>query len=67
MAKHYKKKPSEILDIPDSYLAYCIDEVAYFLEINAMDEKGDLNWDKVKWSDSTVRGNEELIDFIEGR
>lgn len=67
MSKHYKEKPSKLLNIPNEYLAYCIDEVAYFLEINAMDKEGNLNWDKIRWSDSKAKGNEELINFIEGR
>ena len=67
MAKRYQKTPSEILNIPNEYLAYCIDEVAYFLEINAMDKEGNLNWDKIRWSDSENSPNQEMINLIEGR
>lgn len=67
MAKHYGIRPSEVIGIPSGYLGYCVDEVAYFLEINAMDKKGNLNWNKIKWSDNEVGGNKNLIDFIEGR
>lgn len=64
MAKHYKKTPSEILNIEDEYLGYCINEVAYFLEINALDNKGRINWGRIKWKDEVVN-NEQLISFIQ--
>lgn len=66
MGKHYQKRPSEILNIDDGYLAYCIDEVAYYLELEAMDEKGNINWNKIKWKDELKKSknNNDLINFI---
>lgn len=64
MAKHYRKRPSEILNIDNDFLAYCFDEVALFLEAEATDEKGKVNWSKIKWADDKKKTNKDLIDFI---
>lgn len=64
MAKHYKKSPSEILNIENDYLAYCFDEAALFLETQAINEKGELNFEKIKWKDNKKKSNKDLIKFI---
>lgn len=64
MAKHYKKSPSEILNIENDYLAYCFDEAALFLETQSTNEKGELNFDKIKWKDNKKKSNKDLIKFI---
>ena len=66
MAKHYQCKPSDLLKIEDDYAAYCVDEVAYFLEAEATDDKGRIRWDKIKWKDRKIKDNDEQIKFIQG-
>ena len=64
MAKHYRKRPSEILNIDNDYLAYIFDETALFLESEATDEKGNTNWNKLKWKDNKKENNRDFIEFI---
>lgn len=67
MAKYYQKKPSEIVNIDDEYIAYCFDEVCYFYISEAMDDKGKINWNKIKWDSDIKKGNNsnrEFMDFI---
>ncbi len=65
MAKHYNKRPSEILNIDNDYLAYIFDEVALYLESEATDEKGNINWKKIRWTDNKKRSNRDFIEFIQ--
>ena len=65
MAKQYQKRPSEILNIDNDYLAYMFDEMALYLEAEATDSKGKTNWNRIKWTDKKSQGNKELIEFIE--
>ena len=65
MAKHYKKRPSEILNIKNDYLAYIFDEVALYLESEATDEKGNINWNKIKWKDNKKESNKDFVEFIQ--
>lgn len=66
MAKRYQKRPSEILNIDNDYLAYMFDEVALYLESEATDDKGNINWNRVRWEDKTKSksNNKEYIDFL---
>ncbi|MBC8612046.1 hypothetical protein [Massiliimalia timonensis] len=32
MSNHYKKRPSELLDVCDSYTAFCLDEACEYIE-----------------------------------
>lgn len=64
MAKRYKKRPSEILNIDNDYLAYCFDEIALFLEAEATNKEGEINWNKIRWKDNKKKTNKDLIDFI---
>lgn len=65
MARMYQKRPSEILGIKDEYLAYCFDEVAYFLMCEALEKDGSLNWDKFKWKEEKVlSSNKTFVEFI---
>lgn len=64
MAKHYRKRPSEILNIDNDYLAFMFDRVAIFLENEATTSNGDLNWNKLAWEGERKEGNKELINFI---
>lgn len=32
MAKAYRKRPSELLELPDAYTAYCFDEACLYIE-----------------------------------
>lgn len=65
MAKRYQKRPSEILNIDNDYLAYCFDEVALYLELKALDDKGNYNWNKFRWKDKKVGTNRDLMQFIQ--
>jgi hypothetical protein len=65
MAKHYRKRPSEILNIDNDYLAYIFDEVALFLEVEATDEKGNTNWNKIKWKDDKKKTNKDFMEFLQ--
>ncbi len=65
MSKRYKKRPSEILNIDNDYLAYIFDEVALYLESEATDDKGKINWNKIKWKDKKKGSNKDLIQFIQ--
>lgn len=65
MAKRYQKRPSEILNIDNDYLAYCFDEVALYLELEALDDKGNYNWNKFRWKDKEVGTNRDLMQFIQ--
>lgn len=65
LAKQYQKRPSEILNIDNDYLAYMFDEMALYLEAEATDSKGKTNWNRIKWVDKKPQGNKKLIAFIE--
>lgn len=65
MANKYGKRPSEILGIDNDYLAYCFDEVALFLEVEATDKEGNINWNRIRWKGKKREGNKELIEFIQ--
>lgn len=65
MAKHYQKRPSEILGIDNDYLAYCFDEAALYLETEATDDKGRINWNRIKWKDEKKGNNRDLMKFIQ--
>ena len=64
MAKHYNKRPSEILNIDNDFLAYIFDEVALYLESEAIDDKGKYNWYKIRW-ESEMKNNKEFIEFLQ--
>ena len=65
MAKHYNKRPSEILNIDNDYLAYIFDEVALYLESEVLDDKGNYHWNKIRWTDNKKRSNRDFIEFIQ--
>ncbi|MDY2734863.1 MAG: hypothetical protein SOV48_02630 [Intestinibacter sp.] len=49
LAKTYKKLPSEILRITDSYVAFCFDEACLYIsnqleKIDNEDDVNNLNW-----------------------
>ena len=65
MAKRYNKRPSEIMNIDNDYLAYCFDEVALYFEVQATDDKGHINWNRIRWKDDKKKSNKDLMDFIQ--
>jgi len=65
MSKRYKERPSKIVGIEDTYLAYCFDEAALYLESEATDSKGVFKPNKIRWSSNQPSGNKELIAFIQ--
>lgn len=65
MGRYYQKKPSEIAAIDDDYIAYCFDEVCYFYVSEAMDDKGKINWNKIKWdSEREKKTNKDFMEFL---
>ena len=64
MANKYGKRPSEMLGIDNDYLAYCFDEAALFLEVQATDNKGEINWNRIRWKGEKKKSNKDLIEFI---
>lgn len=66
MAKRYNKRPSEILGIDNDYLAYMFDETALYLESEVTDNEGNLDFNKIKWTDKKeTENNKELMEFIQ--
>lgn len=65
MAREYQKRPSEIMGLSNDYAAYCFDEVALFLRYQATDDKGSINWNKIKWRNEKGKTNKDLVEFIE--
>lgn len=65
IAKRYKKRPSEIMNIDNDYLAYMFDEVALILEDNATNDKGEINWNSIRWKDNKKQTNKDLVEFIQ--
>ena len=65
MAKRYQKRPSEIMNIDNDYLAYMFDETAMYLENKATDDKGNLKWNRIRWSDNKSGTNQDLIKFAQ--
>lgn len=45
IANKYKKRPSEILGEHDPYLAFCIDDVCMFIEMQRYIEDGKYKWE----------------------
>ncbi len=64
MANKYGKRPSEMLGIDNDYLAYCFDEAALYLENQATDDKGQINWNRIRWKGEKKKSNKDLIEFI---
>ena len=65
MADRYKKRPSEIMNIENDYVAYCFDEAALYLESLVLDDKGKFRWNRVRWGGGKAENNKGLIEFIE--
>lgn len=53
-----------MLNIDNDYLAYCFDEVALFLEAYATDDRGEINWNRIRWKGEKKKSNKDLIEFI---
>lgn len=64
MGKRYQKRPSEIMNIENDYFAYIFDEAALYLESQATDDKGEINWNRIRWKDEKKKSNKDLIEFI---
>lgn len=64
MAKEYRCKPSEILNIESEYAAYCFNEVAFYLLGKATDEEGNVDLKKINWKkdeDEKPKNNKGFI------
>lgn len=64
MAKRYNKRPSEILNIDNDYLAYIFDEAALYLESEATDNEGNIRWNRIKWKGKKKKTNKEFVEFV---
>lgn len=60
----YQKTPSEILRINDDFIAFCFDEVAFYIMNEAIDKDGNFNWNKFKWKDVKRKTNKDFIEFV---
>lgn len=68
MSKKYQTRPSSILDIDDSYLAYMIDEFSLYLVSLVTDKDGKVNWNNIKVTDekqkTTKNNNSSFKEHI---
>lgn len=64
LAKKYRKRPSEILNIDNDYLAYIFDKLAIHLEDQMTDDKGNVKMDRVDWLDNPKKTNDDYINFV---
>lgn len=64
LANKYHKRPSEIMNIDNDYLAYIFDETALYLESQATDGKGQINWNRIRWKGEKKKSNKDLMEFI---
>lgn len=64
LANKYHKRPSEIMNIDNDYLAYIFDEIALYLEAEATDDKGQVNWNRIRWKGEKKKSNKDLMEFI---
>lgn len=56
------------MGIGDEYIAYSFDEVCYFYLNECTDEKGKINWNKIKWDKDRrekKKTNKDFIEFIQ--
>lgn len=69
MAEKYNKRPSEILNIEYDLLAFMVDEFSTYLEMELIDKKGIVRWDKLKLGIETIEEtedpNEKMIKHME--
>ncbi len=65
MSKRYNQRPSSVLNIDNDYLAYMFDEVALYLESEAMDDQGNINWNKIRWKKDKTEKQQSNKDFVE--
>lgn len=66
MAKMYQIRPSELMGIDNDYEAFCFDEVAMVLLNKAMDDEGNIKWNRIRWKDKE-RNNKSFMEFVKGR
>ena len=54
------------MGIDNDYYAYCLDEFAYYLEVETMDKEGNNNWNKLNWEKDKANNdsNKELMEFF---
>ena len=53
------------MNIDNDYLAYIFDEVALYLEDSATNDKGEINWNSIRWKDNKKQTNKDLVEFIQ--
>lgn len=53
-----------MLNIDNDYLAYCFDEAALYLEAEATNDKGEINWNRIRWKGEKKKSNKDLMEFI---
>lgn len=59
MAREYKCKPSDIIELEDEYERYCFNEVAFLLYASALDKERNIKWNKIKWSDQHNKSGDD--------
>lgn len=65
MSQRYQKSPSEILHIEYDYLAYMVDEFAFYLEMELTDDNGYVDWDKLHKRRKKPVGNNANKEMME--
>lgn len=50
------------MGIENDYEAFCFDEVAFALYAAALDDKGNLNWNKINWVEELEEKTEEKTE-----
>jgi len=60
MAKNYKIRPSQIINLNSEYEAFCFDEACSYIlnELNKEDAK------EPRFDDETQHGNDDLIEYF---
>ena len=70
-SKIYSKRPSDILEIEDSYLAFCFDEACLYIQsMLSQKDKEDNFVNKPKWIDDDVKtekqnNNRSAIEWMQ--
>jgi hypothetical protein len=63
MSQTYKIRPSEILDINDSYIAFCFDEACMYI-VDQLKENNKPRFSDDEQSYNKPSNNSELVDFM---
>lgn len=65
MAKEYRERPSNLIDLSDPYEAYCFDEAVYYIRIE-LEREVDGKYREPRFPQDTQQNdnNQSLIEFL---